>query len=55
MISHNPKASAESYWSIVNSFINNIKIPNIPPLKVNDVLISGFTVNSKLFNSYFAA
>ena len=31
------KLFISSYWSIANNFLNNIKIPNIPPLKVNSV------------------
>ena len=39
-----PKASTKSYWSIENNFLNNMKIANILPLKVNDVLISNFNI-----------
>ena len=44
-----PKVSAESYLSIVNSFLNIIKIPNILPIKVNNILISDFTVMPNVF------
>lgn len=49
------EAFTNSYWPIVNSFLSNMKIPNIPPLKVNDVLVSDFTVKVEPFKSYFAA
>ena len=49
-----PKASTKLYWSVVNSFLNNMKISNILPLKVNDISIADFTVKAELYNSYFA-
>ena len=49
-----PKVSAK-YWSIVNDFLNKMKIPNISPLKVNVILTSDFKVRAILFNPYFTA
>ena len=40
-----------AYWSILNTFLNNKKIPNIPPLNVNGKIISNFEKKAELFNS----
>ena len=43
------------YWSIVNTFLKNKKIPNIPPLNVNGKTISNFGKKAEFFNSHFAS
>ena len=43
-----------AYWSILNTFLNNKEIPNIPPLNVEGKIISNFDKKVKLFNSHFA-
>ena len=48
-----PKVSAESYLSIVDSFLNIIKIPNILPIKVNNILY--LTLQLCQMFLYFAA
>ena len=45
----------KAYWSILNIFLNNKKIPNIPPLNVNDKIISNFEKKVELFNSHFVS
>ena len=30
-----PSTMPQAYWSVLNTFLNNKKIPNIPPLNVN--------------------
>lgn len=47
-----PKASRKSYWSMVNSFLNNAKKIFHSCLSSN-IFISDFTVKAELFNSYF--
>ena len=41
-----PVTMPKAYWSILNIFFNNKKIPNIPPLNVNTEIISNFEKNS---------
>lgn len=49
-----PKASRKSYWSILNSFLNNAKKKKIfRSCLSSNIFISDFTVKAKLFNSYF--
>ena len=38
----NPGTAPKTYWSIINRFINNKKIPVIPPILVDGDLISHF-------------
>ena len=51
---NNPKASAKTYWSILKTFYNGRKIPLIPPLLINDQLISDFKVKANHFNAFFS-
>ena len=37
-----PSTMLKVYWSILNTFLGNKKIPNIPPLKVNGKIIFNF-------------
>ena len=50
-----PSTMPKEYWSILNTLLNNKKIPNIPPLDVNGKIISNFDKKAKLFNSNFAS
>ena len=51
---NNPKTSAKTYWSILKSFHNDNKITLIPPLLVNNKIVSDFTKKANLFNDFFA-
>ena len=50
---HNPLTSPKAYWSILNNFLGK-KPSNIPPLIVNDVVVSDFTTNANFFYNLFA-
>ena len=39
---NDPLAAPKTYWSILNCFLNNRKIPAIPPLHVNGDIITNF-------------
>ena len=39
---NNPNNSAKTYWSILKSFYNDTKVPLIPPLLVNNKIVSDF-------------
>ena len=49
-----PDTASETYWAIINRFLNKKKIPNIPPLLVNNKLVSDFHKKAELFNRHFA-
>ena len=45
---------SKAYWSLLKSFINNKKIPIIPPILHNNAFVTDFKKKAELFNSYFA-
>ena len=49
-----PKTSQKSYWSILKTFLNNKKIPCIPPLLHQDKFVTDFKEKTNIFNNFFA-
>ena len=49
------KASPKWYWSILKTFLNNRKIPCIPPLLHNGKCIMESKEKSELFNDSFTS
>ena len=45
--------SSKAYWSITKAFVNGKKTPIIPPLLVNNNLISNFREKTSIFNDFF--
>ena len=50
-----PLTEPKTYWKIINRFSNNKKTPIIPPLLVNNKIISNFSEKANLFNKFFAS
>ena len=50
-----PNTSSKSYWTIMNNFLNNKKIPTILLVLFNGTRISDFKQKVNLFNSYFSS
>ena len=50
----NPLTSTKTYWSILKSFLNNKKIPCIPPLFHQNRYITKCKDKAELFNNFFA-
>ena len=50
----NPETSSKAYWSILKSFVNDKKIPIIPPLYHNGNFITDFCKKAELLNLFFA-
>ena len=48
------ETSAKTYRSILKSFYSDTKVPLIPPLLVNNKIVSEFTKKANLFNDFFA-
>ena len=46
--------SSKEYWCLLKSFINNKKMPIIPPILPNNAPVTDFKKKAELFNSYFA-
>ena len=51
----NPFTAPKAYWSILTNFLGKRKTPFIPPLTVNDFVVSDFTTKDNLFNNFFAS
>ena len=49
-----PLTSATTYWSILNSLLNNNKIPCIPPLFHQNKYVTDFKKKAELFHCFFA-
>ena len=47
--------ASKTYWSILNRFLYNKKIPAIPPSLVDGNLISDFCEKAKFSNNFFAS
>ena len=48
----NPKTVPKTYWSIINKFLSNKKIPIVPLILVNSELVSDFKQKA---NNHFAS
>ena len=49
-----PSISPKAYWSILKTFLNNKKIPCIPPIYHNNNYITDFKEKAQIFNDFFA-
>ena len=45
----------KAYWTILNNFRNNIKIPSVPPSLISDETITNIVEKVNTFNEYFAS
>ena len=52
---NDPKTSAKAYWSILKTLYNGKKIPLIPPILVNNKLISNFKEKANHCNTFFTS
>ena len=52
---NNPNTSAKTYWSILKSFYIGTMVPLIPPLLVNNKIVSDFNEKATLLNNLFAS
>ena len=48
------KQPPKTYWAILKTFVNGSKIPLIPPLLVDNKLVTDFLDKANLFNNFFA-
>ena len=50
----NNATSSKAYWSILKTFLNDKKIPCIPPVFHNNKFVIDFKEKAELFNTFFA-
>ena len=51
---NDPSLSNKTYWSILKTFYNGKKVPVIPPLFINNKLVTYFQEKANVFNSFLA-
>ena len=49
---NDPLLSNKTYWSILKTFYNGIKVPIVPPLFVNNKFVQDFQEKANVFNSF---
>ena len=52
---NNPSTRSKTYWSNLKSFYKGNKVPLIPPLLVNNKIVSDFTEKVNPFNFFFSS
>ena len=52
-ILNDKKTDTKVYWTILNYFLNSIKISSIPPIFANGKTISNVADKANLFNDFF--
>ena len=50
-----PMTNAKTYWSLLKTFYNGKKVPIIPPLLIDNKIISDFEAKANHFNNLFAS
>ena len=48
-----PWTSSKTYWTLINTVLNKVKIPMIPPLYENELFVTDFAEKAQIFNEYF--
>ena len=48
-----PSLSNKTFWSILKTFYNGKKVCIIPPLFINNKVVTGFQEKANIFNSFF--
>ena len=49
-----PARRLKTYWSILKTFLNNEKIPCIPPIYHNNNYITDFKEKAEIFNNFIS-
>ena len=54
-IPNDKKVDPKVYWTVLNYFLNNIKVPSIPPIFSNGKTITNIVDKANLFDDFFAS
>ena len=49
------RADPKVYWTVLNNFMNNIKIPSVPPILISSETITNIVQKASIFNDFFAS
>ena len=49
-----PKTNSKTYWSLLKTFYNGKKVPVIPPIIINNNIVSNIKQKADYFNDFFA-
>ena len=52
---NDPLTSSKTYWSILKTFYSGTKIPLIPPIIIDNKVITNFRGKANVFNNFFAS
>ena len=52
---NDPETSAKAYWFFIKTLYNGQRIPLIPPILVDNKIISNFKEKTNHFNDFFAS
>ena len=44
-----PRTSSKNYWTLINTVLNKVKIPIIPPLLENGLFVTDFAEKAQIF------
>ena len=47
-----PATNSKTYWTLINTVLNKVKIPMIPPLLENGLFVTDLTEKAQIFNNY---
>ena len=51
---NNPNTSTKCYWSLIETLLNEKKVPCVPPIYHNNRYVTDFKQKCQLFTSYFS-
>ena len=52
---NDPLTSSKTYWSMLKTFYSGTKIPLIPPIIIDNKVITNFRGKANVFNNFFAS
>ena len=51
---NDPTTSSKTYWAIVKTIVNSKKVPVLPPILVNNKVVTNFEGKENSFNYLFS-
>ena len=54
-ILNDKRTDPKVYWTVLNNFMNNIKIPSVRPILISSETITNIVQKASIFNDFFAS